>query len=233
MRSRVRATSKANFEAWKAAGAVAPRTLFRLGPVFDRSQVQEFPPPAVPADLEPPYAEVEGDSLNWALPILGELAGTIGSSVTFEALATELGGFYEPKTKRIVVNDRRSVNAQAATLIHELAHALVRHDRQPEDAALSYAEEELVVESVAYTVCGACGLDAAGAAVPYLASWAEQAELATIERTAALIDRLARRIETPLLEPEPGAETDSEDLEDDAQGEDVDGESRDRQPEAA
>jgi len=164
----------------------------------------------VPADLEPPYAEVEGDSLNWALPILGELAGTIGSSVTFEALATELGGFYEPKTKRIVVNDRRSVNAQAATLIHELAHALVRHDRQPEDAALSYAEEELVVESVAYTVCGAFGLDAAGAAVPYLASWAETAELEAIEQTAKLIDRLARRIEDPLLTGASDAEAPEE-----------------------
>lgn len=52
---------------------------------------------------------------------------------------------------------------------------------------------------MAYTVCGACGLDVAGAAVPYLASWAEQAELETIEQTAKLIDRLARRIEDPLL----------------------------------
>jgi hypothetical protein len=128
-----------------------------------------------------------------------QLVGGIGSAVTFEALPAELGGFYEPRTRRIVVNHCRSVNGQAATLIHELAHALVRCDRQPEDPALSYAEEELVVESVAYTVCGACGLDVAGAAVPYLASLAEQAELETIEQTAKLIDRLARRIEAPLL----------------------------------
>ena len=118
-------------------------------------------------------------------------------------LPAELGGFYEPRTRRIVVNHCRSVNGQAATLIHELAHALVRCDRQPEDPALSYAEEELVVESVAYTVCGACGLDAA---VPYLASWAEQAELQTIEQTAKLIDRLARRIEDPLLTAAPVTE---------------------------
>ncbi len=73
---------------------------------------------------------------------------------------------------------------------------------------MSYAEEELVVESVAYTVCGAAGLDLTGAAIPYLASWAEQAELSTIERTAKLIDRLAHRIEDPLLtnlEPELAA----------------------------
>lgn len=46
-----------------------------------------------------------------------------------------------------------------ATLIHELAHALCELDRQRDDPALTYAEEELVVESVAYAVTGAAGLD--------------------------------------------------------------------------
>lgn len=79
--------------------------------------------------------------------------------------------------------------------MHELAHALVRVDRDDDDPALDYAEEELVVESVAYTVCGSLDLDIAGYAIPYLASWSERAELQTIEQTAKLIDRLARRIE--------------------------------------
>lgn len=161
--------------------------------------MQELPPPAEPANLDPPFAEVEGDSLAWALPRLEELADTIGSAVTFEVLPAEVGGYYDLKSKRIAVNARRSVNGQVATLIHELAHALVRSDRRPEDPTLSYAQEELVVESVAYTVCGACGLDVTDAAIPYLASWAEQEELSTIEQTAKLIDRLARRIEEPLL----------------------------------
>ena len=52
-----------------------------------------------------------------------------------------------------------------------------------------------MVESVAYTVCGALGLDSSGYSIPFLASWAQDGEIETIERTAALIDRLARRIE--------------------------------------
>jgi hypothetical protein len=169
--------------------------------------VQELPPPAQPAKLDPPIAPVWGDSLAWALPVLEQIAAAIDSEVTRDALPADLGGFYELKTRRIVVNSRRSVNGQVAVLVHELAHALFRHDPQPEDPALSFAEEELVVESVAYTVCGACGLDVAGAAVPYLASWSEQADLETIERTAKLIDRLARRIEEPLLTPVAESET--------------------------
>ncbi len=197
--------SKRKLEAWKAAGAnpsERPRTFFRLGPVFDRSQVEELPPPAEPADLEPPFVPIEGDLLASALAPLEQVGASIGSTVSFAPLAEELGGFYEPATGRIVVNARRTVNGQVAVLIHELAHAFLRHDRREDDPAFSYAQEELVVESVAYTVCGACGLDVAGATVPYLASWSEQAELETIERTARLIDRLARRIEDPLLSPQ-------------------------------
>lgn len=52
-----------------------------------------------------------------------------------------------------------------------------------------------MVESVAFTVCGSLGLDTSSYSVPYLASWSEFAELDTIERTAQVIDRIARRIE--------------------------------------
>jgi hypothetical protein len=62
---------------WEAAGAVAddrPRTRFRLGPVFDRSQVEPLPPPAEPVNLDPPIVRVEGDELAWAVGPLVELA---------------------------------------------------------------------------------------------------------------------------------------------------------------
>ena len=82
--------------------------------------------------------------------------------------------------------------------LHELAHALTALEREDEDPELSYAAEELVVESVAFTVSGSIGLDTIGESVPYLASWAQSAPLETIEATAKLIDRLARRIEDAL-----------------------------------
>jgi hypothetical protein len=51
--------SKAKLEAWRSAGAdpaEKPRTLFRLGPVFHRSQVCELPPPAIPVTIDCPIA---------------------------------------------------------------------------------------------------------------------------------------------------------------------------------
>ena len=46
---------------------------------------------------------------------------------------------------------------------------------------------------------GALGIRSDGYSVPYLASWAEDSDLGVLERTAALIDRLASRIENVVL----------------------------------
>ena len=70
-------------------------------------------------------------------------------------------------------------------------------------SSLTCAEEELVCESVAYTVCGSIGLDTSGYSIPYLASWSQEADIEAVERAATTIDRIARRIEDSIGEP-PG-----------------------------
>ena len=190
--------SKRALAEWKAAGSVPedkPPTRFKLGPVFDRSQVDPLPAPAEPVPLEPPIVPLEGDDLAHAWPNLVLLAGDIGSAVAIDELPTGTGGTYDLTTRDITIAAGRSVNAQVKSLLHELAHALVRAEPDEADGELTYAEEELVVESVAFTVCGSLGFDTAGYSIPYLAAWAERAELETIDRAAQLIDRLARRIE--------------------------------------
>jgi hypothetical protein len=49
-------------------------------------------------------------------------------------------------------NECGSINQQVKTLVHELAHALVRVETDDAQLPFRYAEEELVVESVAFTV---------------------------------------------------------------------------------
>jgi antirestriction protein ArdC len=97
-----------------------------------------------------------------------------------------------------VIAQRLSPNAAVATRIHELAHALIDIDRHEQDPSLSYAEEELVAESIAYTCCRSVALATDANSIPYLASWAEGAELELLEQTARLIHRLASRIEQAL-----------------------------------
>ena len=201
--------SKRKLEDWRAAGAVPadrPRTWFRLGPVFDRSQVDPLPPPAEPVSLDPPVVAVTGDDLDWAWPQLITLAASIGSVVSVKLLPRGCGGVYDLSDLSITISSDATINHRVKTLVHELGHALLREEPDDEGTAMSYDEEELVVESVAFTVCGSLGLDTSGYSIPYLASWSEDAQLSTIERAAGLIDRIARRIEDSLEAAESGEE---------------------------
>ena len=188
-------------QAWRAAGANPddrPRTYFRLEAVFSAAQVDALPPPADPVPLDPPIAEVQGDSLAWALGPLEQLAAELGYTVVYRPLEPGHGGSCNPHTKVLTINSDQAVNARVDVECHELAHALVRHDRQDDDPKLDYAQEELVAESVAHIAVSFVGLDSSASAVPYLASWAESAAPGTFERIAGLVDRLARRLEDTL-----------------------------------
>jgi antirestriction protein ArdC len=127
---------------------------------------------------------------------LTKFATGLGLKVSFEPIAGAAAGFYEQKVARIVIDDaaEHSYNAQLATLVHELGHALVRLERHEDDPKLDYRSEEVVVESVAYSVCASLGLDTSGESVPYTAGWAGPGGAEHLDRYAELIDRLARRI---------------------------------------
>jgi len=194
--------SKRKLREWEAAGAdpdEKPRTLFRLVSVFDRSQVEPLPNfPGGPLELDPPLSPVEGHDLAHLQEPLIEFAASLGVRVSFEPIPGAARGFYEHDGDRIVVgaDTEISANSELKTLIHELAHAVIRRERHDDDPELRRDEEEVVVECVAYTVCASIGLDTSDYSVPYVTSWSEGGE---IERYAALIDRLAGRLEDAAL----------------------------------
>jgi antirestriction protein ArdC len=194
--------SRKQVERWRKEGSKPdqePRTYFRLVPVFDASQIAPLPEfPGEPVALEPPHEPITGDGLAGRVPPLVEFADSLELDVAIELVPGAALGYHEPATGRIVVEDvgpKFSANAQVSVLVHELAHALVRIDRRDDDPKLNYASEEVVVESVAYSVCASLGLDSGGSSVPYVAGWAEGLEGDPVEAYAELIDRLARRIE--------------------------------------
>jgi hypothetical protein len=197
---------------WKPAGGDPndkPRTRYRLGPVWDRSQVEPLPPPAKPVPLDPPITEPEGDSLAWAFPRLESLAGDLGCSLVIERHPDRRGGCLIPDLNLISLNEANSINHQIKTLVHELSYALLRRT-DLDDLALTYSQEELVVESIALTVVGGLGLDTSGSSIPYLTSWSQNDDnLQIIETCAGIIDQLAKRIEDaighPPADPSPAA----------------------------
>ena len=194
--------SKKQIAAWRADGAdpnEQPRVLFKLGPVFADDQVTAIPG-ADPAPLRPPISELTGSELDWALAPLSDLAVQLGCTVQIAEMPDGVGGSYRPATGQITLAAGRSVNHRVHTFIHELTHHLAHQDREQHgDGALelSYAQEELVVESVTYTVLMGLGTDPAAYAVPYLAGWSD-GDLSIIEQTAERIDRYARVLEDVL-----------------------------------
>ena len=154
--------------------------------------------------LEAPIEEIRGNSHEELLPRLTKLSGELGYAFTIGD-AGPADGQCNTKAKRIVVAERLEPNARVVAGIHELAHALVAED---EDAPkLTYAQGELIAESVAWCCCQTVQLDSSDS-IPYLTSWAESAELDVLEQTAALTSRLADRIEGALLpaaDPAPAA----------------------------
>jgi hypothetical protein len=200
--------SKRKLEEWQKAGAdpeLKPRTFFRLVSVFDRSQVDPLPEfPGGPVELDPPIHPVEGDSLAGLFEPLVKFAASIGYAVAVEEIHGSALGYCQPQRYHIgveAVSESFSPNAQVAVTVHELAHALVRCERFAEDPDLTYAQEEVVVESVNFSVCSAVGLDTSSWSIPYMAIYGEGAE---IERYAQLIDRLASRLEDVALAALPG-----------------------------
>lgn len=106
----------------KANGSPAdekPKTRFRLGPVFDRSQVDPLPAPAEPVPLDMPMAPVEGDHLVWAFPRLVELAEELNVTVAVESMPEHQGGCCVPESRTLAINERKPVSHRVKTILHE------------------------------------------------------------------------------------------------------------------
>jgi hypothetical protein len=199
--------SKQAIEEWKANGAdprEKPRTYFTMTAVFDRCQVEPLPDRTPTSlDIEPPaMARLDGDELAWTWPLLVSFAADeLALTMVVEDLpANGPDGYRSQRAKHVVVAERLSLNERAVVAFHELAHALMRDERETEAFPLNYASEELVVETVAYIVASTLGIDTSPSSVPYLASWAQSAPIAAIEHAAKLIDTIAGRIESALLD---------------------------------
>ena len=196
--------SKVKIEKWRREGAnpdSRPKTFFRMVKVFDRSQVDPLPDfPGGAVEFEPPLEPIDGDGLAGYLAPLQGFAASIGYEFSIEAMPRAgVRGYCAPKEQRIAiqpVDAEFSPNAQIKTAAHEVSHALLRAERLEDDPELTYDEEEVVVECVAYSVCSSLGLDTSGYSVTYMASWGDGGE---IERYGELIDRLATRIENAVL----------------------------------
>lgn len=152
----------------------ARRTLFKLVPVFDQSQLNK-----PPADSD---FELDGDD-----PV--QLADTLAGLIVDEGYTfhfTDIHGGAKGRTnfvdKTVVVKVGMSALQNAKTTAHELAHVLMHHPDDPNRPA-SRDLLELEAETVAWLVCHHSGLDVTEYSTFYLMGWSG-GDVEQIERTA-------------------------------------------------
>jgi antirestriction protein ArdC len=163
---------------------------FRAVHVFDISQTEG-------EDL-PDFNAVRPKLLDGSPPegiwdALARHATSIGYEVVRHQRGTE-NGYCDFLSKQIAVRPDVSPAQAVKTLIHELGHTLLH----AEGGVASRELAEVVVESVAFIVCDALGLDSGGYSFPYVTRWAEGSEelvKQTAERAIGCAKRILERLE--------------------------------------
>ncbi len=138
---------------------------FRVVYVFDISQTEGDDLPDLDA-VRPKL--LDGDAPEGIWDALAGYASVAGFEVVRHQRGTE-NGYCDFLNKQIAVRPDVSAAQAAKTLIHELGHALL-HSEGP---VASRKVAEVEVESVAYIVCTAIGIDTGDYSFPYVTRWAE------------------------------------------------------------
>lgn len=138
---------------------------FRVVHVFDISQTEGDELPDLDA-VRPKL--LDGDAPQGIWDALVEHAASLGFEVVRDRRGSE-NGYCDFLKKTIAVRPNVSPAQGVKTLIHELGHALL-HCEGP---IKSREVAEVEVESVAYIVCNAIGLESGDYSFPYVTRWAE------------------------------------------------------------
>ena len=158
---------------------------FKVAHVFDISQTEGEDLPDLDA-VRPKL--LDGDAPEGIWEVLVATANAAGYEVIREQRQGE-NGYCDFLNKKIAVRPDVEPAQAAKTLAHEVGHALLHGEELP----VSREVAEVEVESVAYIVCDALGLDTSGYSFAYVARWSDGAtEL--IKDSAERVIRCAKQI---------------------------------------
>ena len=138
---------------------------FRVVHVFDISQTEGDELPDLDA-VRPKLLDSDAPKGIWDALV------TKASAAGFEVIRNRRGnenGYCDFSSKQIAVRPDVAPAQAVKTLIHELGHALLHSEELPRSKEVA----EVEVESVAYIVCDAIGLDSGDYSFAYVARWAD------------------------------------------------------------
>ncbi|MEM6427607.1 MAG: ArdC-like ssDNA-binding domain-containing protein [Deinococcota bacterium] len=177
---------------------------FRAASVFDVSQTDGETVPTLPA---PQLLQGEPANVKPITRALMSFAKARDIKIETKTIDGGAEGYFSPMDNKIVLRNDRSPFNNLATLIHELAHALMHTDGVRKETYI----KELEAESVAFIVCDALGMDTSPFSFAYLAGWgaagedSEEEPVDTIldcaQRACSVADEILEQL--PQQQPEP------------------------------
>ena len=165
---------------------------FRVVYVFDISQTEGDEIPDLDA-VRPKL--LDGDAPEGIWDVLVAQASAAGFDVIRAQKRSE-NGYCDFMNKEIAVRPDVAPAQAVKTLVHELAHALLHGD----EVFRSREIQEVEVESVAYIVCDAIGLDTSDYSFAYVARWSE-GSTDLLKETGERVISCAKQILAALEEP--------------------------------
>ncbi len=132
--------------------------------------------------------------------------------VEFRELKGKANGYYMARDRKIILAVGLKTEQKVKTLLHELAHHLLRSGlSDAELAGVDRHTEEVIAEGAAFIASAHFGLDSSGYSFPYVAAWGQDVErvLKTGKTMRMVAVRLIELVEgkvgaTP--EPDPALE---------------------------
>lgn len=158
---------------------------FRPVSVFDISQTEGEDLPSITTHLR-------GEAPDQAITQLTALCIARGLTLTYLDETSGAHGWYDHAAQAIVLNAQDGHAQQYKTLIHELAHGIIRTSY--DTTGWEKGDHETAAEGTAFIVSAAMGLDTSSYSFSYIASWASDDGTARIERAMTTIQHVAHTI---------------------------------------
>ena len=166
--------------------------MFKVVSVFDLSQTEGEPLPALAADLT-------GDVSQYKI-FMEALKRSSPVPIAFEHMEAGKDGYFSSREQRIALREGMSEVRTVSAAIHEIAHSKL-HNYEKEKQAVKEDEaapppipkdrrtEEVEAESIAFAVCTYYGIKTDDNSFGYIASWSMGKELSELRSSLELINK--------------------------------------------
>lgn len=154
---------------------------FRPASVFDISQTEGDPLPTYGVD------ELQGDVKDYEklMTILKEISPV---PVRVTEISGSAKGYFDRNAEEIVIKEGMSSLQEVKTCLHEITHAMLHAEKNPEKDRRTC---EVEAESTAFVVCKRLHIDTDEYSFPYIAGWSSGRETKELLQSAETIQKTA------------------------------------------